>query len=319
MKEKIIELIDRNKMKEALTEISKYIIIEKINNNKINEALELILEVMDTEEIYNNFYSDKVNKKGEPLTLEKFKELIQIDPTSKNGRKGKYGDWIIKMYLNVGLPEEDYEKTFNNLQKFDKLKKKGVLEISDINQIQSPSSLFDVISTYSNQDIRSDKEIKFQDVDIISDNPNGYTIVSPKSHKSSCEWGTNTNWCTAADSSQSKKYYDTYTSKSPLYILINNQTKQKWQIHSKDKQFMDASDSPVKLIEILKTLFDTDEKSYYKFVNYINTKGTESDDIFIFDFENMTQDEYNIYKIGNIEKIMKNNDGTYDLMGSISL
>lgn len=75
-----------------------------------------------------------------------------------------------------------------------------------------------------------DSDLIFEDKD--------WKVYIPTSHKSSCELGKGTVWCTAW--SYTSKYYDYYKNKGNLIIFINKKDpKEKYQLCIKDKLFCD--------------------------------------------------------------------------------
>ena len=71
-------------------------LIDHLDNNKMTLLVEGIQEV-------KKYYPD--------IPDDKFMNLIKLDPTYKNDdRLGKAGKWILNLYKNKQLKEEDFYK-----------------------------------------------------------------------------------------------------------------------------------------------------------------------------------------------------------------
>ena len=79
-----------------------------------------------------------------------------------------------------------------------------------------------------------------KDSDLIFEDDD-WKVYIPTSHKSSCELGKGTNWCTAW--SNTSMYYDNYKNKGNLIIFINKEDPtEKYQLHIEGKLFCDKDD-----------------------------------------------------------------------------
>lgn len=85
----------------------------------------------------------------------------------------------------------------------------------DINQYDKISTLKKTLDDYDNRVRREIKTI--DDADVIYED-NEMTVVSPKTHKSSCYFGAGTKWCTAASDSG---HYDRYNQDGKLFYFIS--------------------------------------------------------------------------------------------------
>ena len=184
-------------------------------------------------------------------------KLIESDPTSKviNNKiqkTGKYSQWTIKKYLESSNSTrffEDLYKITNDLKIYDKIKHKLPEEKRDINKIKDSLELYNIVKPYAAQDLRLKSEKKGDIVTLFDDND--YHILIPKTKEAACSYGEGTRWCTA---SPGLTYFENYTSRGLLYIIIHkkellkdNITQDKYQFHFEDGQFMDVDDRSINL------------------------------------------------------------------------
>jgi uncharacterized protein (UPF0297 family) len=72
---------------------------------------------------------------------------------------------------------------------------------------------------------------------------NLWLCVIPENMYAACYWGSGTEWCTAVRNNEN--YFDSYYEDGDLIILINKQTKEKYQFHFASEQYMDKKDKPI--------------------------------------------------------------------------
>lgn len=133
---------------------------------------------------------------------------------------------------------------------------------ADINKYNSLPQLFNVVKPYMSA---SDERLNKDDIDQLEDDflKSGdaekvfenatWKVIVPHTHKASCFFGSNTQWCTANDSDS---YYNTYSSHGKLYININKKTGEKYQFHFEDQQYMDSDDDPIDISEFFDEYMD---------------------------------------------------------------
>lgn len=190
----------------------------------------------------------------------------RIDPQS-----GVYSEWIIKNLLKENFNSstfdrfisEDFYKVYEDLQKYHKYKKlfknlgedlnnPNTIKLGDINQIKSFDDLYVkllLLEPYIEaEEEKSELKSAEKDAEKIYNSDN-YLIIIPKTREASCAYGRNTRWCTA--STGSYNYFDQYSIKGPLYIIINKKTNQKHQFHFASEQYMDENDDPVKVSDFV--------------------------------------------------------------------
>ena len=239
-------------------------------------------------EIYSQLLK-KLKKQNRDLSFDDYISLIRIDPTYTGGQEpGSYTNWVIKQFLNDPKTlTEDSEKLYEHLQIFhinkDKLNKK------DITQYQSDADLFEAISPYLDSDLRSKRQREKEEstnYKIVHKDAE-WTIYTPLTWEASVSLGRGTNWCTAADSEDGKRYFEQYTADDPLYILINNNDPTlKYQFHFDSKQFMDSADRDIDIGRALNSIFSYEVRDWFVDklnidLNDIETAISRKIDIFI--------------------------------------
>ncbi len=102
---------------------------------------DLILEAATIQDIYQKYYSN--------IPQDIFQEIISADPTyntEKPNKMGKYGKWLLGIYLKGNLKTEDLYKVTDYLSYF--VKYYNRIENKDINKISDLPSLFNVIRPF---------------------------------------------------------------------------------------------------------------------------------------------------------------------------
>ena len=190
-----------------------------------------------------------------------FDKIIRLDPTFKEGSNsvGKYGKWLLGLYrkdnpLNYMFISDmlaDYDSKKNdrnyNIEK-DIGKFKSIADMESAIESATQAELShrqDVRNRQQarkNADVEKDAELVYEDAD--------WKVYVPKTYEASCKLGQGTRWCTA--STESRNYFDEYTSKGPLYININkHDPSEKYQFHFETGQFMDKYDEEIPIDDFL--------------------------------------------------------------------
>lgn len=189
--------------------------------------------------------------------------IVNADPTKNK----QYLQWIITKALKNNSDwrvkrfsywKEDLESTRFKLEKFDEFKRKNKLppEFRDIQKIRDDDELFEFVngleSKLEEEVLGSieDQEKKFFDnkeAEIYYESSK-IRIIVPKTHEASCFFGRKTNWCTAIP--KRPEIFGDYSVDSPLYIIENKATKDKWQFHFHSHQFMDEIDRLIDFVEL---------------------------------------------------------------------
>lgn len=172
-------------------------------------------------------------------------EIEQSDPT----RNKQFVLWIATQYIKGQLKFEDIYKLKDDLTKFvdpkfrSEMKRRNIN--ADINQY-TPRSLVDLINQLSSTEIAQpdDTDGAVEGARVLYDGPLGKLVI-PETEAASCQLGSGTRWCTAADKNN---MFKTYSSQGPLYIWIERKNKnigKKFQFHFETGQFMDSQDRPI--------------------------------------------------------------------------
>jgi hypothetical protein len=189
--------------------------------------------------------------------------LEAMDPTPNK----QYMIWLANQYIAGKFRLEDSGRIQELLTNFGTIKSR--LPEKDIGKYDL-HSLEDTIDKAMGSELGSSDALDagtfpvVPDSEILYNGPLGQLSI-PKTKKASCELGTGTKWCTAA---QNNNLFNQYASKGPLYIW-RDKDGSKYQFHFPSRQFMDGRDrelSPetIKYFRIhhpvLKKLFAREEK-----------------------------------------------------------
>ena len=242
---KDIKILD----KETVNENKNYINEEYFTPNElltedieINESL-LLEATLD--DIYTKYYSN--------IPQDEFWQIIKADPTyneQKSQKMGKYGKWLLNLYKQGKLKNEDLYKATDYLSYFVKYYNK--ITEKDINKLPDLPSLYNIIKPYkeasdNGEDIATSKSdevrrIKEDAEKVFEDNQ--WLVVVPHTQEASCYYGKNTQWCTAA--TDSYNMFNHYNNQGPLFINIRKTDGKKFQFHFETNSFMDETDTPIR-------------------------------------------------------------------------
>ena len=235
--------------KETVNENKNYINEEYFTPNElltedieINESL-LLEATLD--DIYTKYYSN--------IPQDEFWQIIKADPTyneQKSQKMGKYGKWLLNLYKQGKLKNEDLYKATDYLSYFVKYYNK--ITEKDINKLPDLPSLYNIIKPYkeasdNGEDIATSKSdevrrIKKDAEKVFEDNQ--WLVVVPHTQEASCYYGKNTQWCTAA--TDSYNMFNHYNNQGPLFINIRKTDGKKFQFHFETNSFMDETDTPIR-------------------------------------------------------------------------
>ena len=188
--------------------------------------------------------------------------------------------WIVNQYLKSQFKSSEVSVIKEILAGFVKVKPK--LEKKDIGQYKTVEDLRVAVDALKDADLRSNKEKERQFRDMLFKTGEAELIhrdselivISPKTHRASCYFGTNTKWCTA--SKDSPHYFDQYNKKGPLFIFIYQ--KKKYQLNIAKNgvvSFLDEtdqefnSDLKYSLISQVPVILDTLEQKSPKFFSKV--------------------------------------------------
>lgn len=200
----------------------------------------ILNEAASLDDIYVKYYNG--------IDRDIFNQIVSSDPTwrsEKPDKMGKYGKWLLKLYLTKNLKLEDLYKAKEYLSYF--IKYNGKIEIKDINRYGSLVDLYNVVKVFMdnpqmasshNDEIRRIKEGAEK---VYEDGE--WMVIIPHTQEASCYYGKGTQWCTAAE--ESWNYFDQYNDQGNLYINIRKSDGEKFQFHFETDSFMDATDAPI--------------------------------------------------------------------------
>ena len=212
---------------------------------------ESLLTEITSEEAWDKHYSDVEKFPSLKGDKELFLKLDSLYPKKGNQHNRGYFMWLYKMYRN-GLKEEDFYKVEEYLQLFNKYINKIDKDKRDINKYSTIQDLLNVVKSFRGAEVsgeematsktdeikkRREKELKL----VYKDDT--WKVYIPMTEWASCEIGKGTEWCTAA--TKSNNMFDHYNSDGPLYVLINNDDKSRYQLHFPSNQLMDVNDRTV--------------------------------------------------------------------------
>ena len=235
---------------------------ESVKLKNHNFLFEQYLIEATLDDIYTKYYSN--------IPQDEFWQIIKADPTydeQKSQKMGKYGKWLLNLYKQGRLKNEDLYKATDYLSYFVKYYNK--ITEKDINKLPDLPSLYNIIKPYkeasdNGEEIATSKsdevrKIKEDAEKVFEDNQ--WLVVVPHTQEASCYYGKNTQWCTAA--TDSYNMFNQYNNKGPLFINIRKADGKKFQFHFETNSFMDETDTPIHT-PIAKTIgLNTNLVQYY--------------------------------------------------------
>lgn len=207
----------------------------------INESQFInLFEAASLDDIYEKYYSK--------IPQDIFKQIISADPTynvEKSNKMGKYGKWLLQLYINRQLKIEDLYKATTYLKYF--IKYYNVINDKDINKCKSLSDLYNIVAYYMRNDYvatsKSDEVRKIKEGAEKVYEDERWLVVIPHTQEASCYYGKNTQWCTAAE--QSNNMFNHYNDQGFLYINIDKLNNCKYQFHFESDSFMNENDEAI--------------------------------------------------------------------------
>ena len=200
----------------------------------------LICEAATLDDIYVKYYSD--------IDRGIFNKIVSSDPTwreDKPNKMGKFGKWLLKLWVNKKLMLEDLYKATEYLSYF--VKYNNRIDVKDINKYHSLLELYNIVKVFmDNPDVATSNSDEIRRIKEGADKvfENGeWLVIVPHTKEASCYYGKGTQWCTAAE--QSHNMFDHYNNQGNLYINIRKSDGEKFQFHFESDSFMDATDTPI--------------------------------------------------------------------------
>ena len=194
-------------------------------------------EVATLQDIHGKYY------RGIPY--EDFDIIVHADPTAGPDKMGKYGKWLLSMYLKGKFSPQSFLKVKKYLEAFDKYKSR--LSINDINQIRSVDELQSIVTPYlesPNQPASKTQSIKAMksngSMKVYEDER--WVVIVPFTKDAAIQYGKGTKWCTSAIKNNMFNHYNGFGN---LYIMIDKIGKRKYQYHMEQNEFKDEQDKEV--------------------------------------------------------------------------
>lgn len=179
--------------------------------------------------------------------------IVRLDPTynpERPEKKGRYTGWLLTLYRQRALREEDYRDATEYLTAFEAHKRH--MEVRDIGRYRTLPDLYDAVRPYLAVREVSRKSVKRDEATKVYEDEE-WTVVVPHSWEASKLYGSGTRWCTA--STLTDAWFMRYTHYGELYICIDRRSGAKYQMLAlrKGKEYQycyDASDRCVMSGEI---------------------------------------------------------------------
>ena len=204
-----------------------------------------------------------------------FMQLIALDPTyrSGSGSLGKYGKWILNLYKNGVITEEDFGEITPILNQFTTYRNR--IDDKDLFHYKSLDELEEVLAAVVNDDsmLTDRQRLRFmknvasgkikssaEDEYDINYEDDEWIVRIPYTHEAAIKLGEDTKWCTA---NGNPEWWEKYTCPDPddpgelgyyLYIIENKHTGEKFQYCSnweEDCPFMNANDHEVDIEQFM--------------------------------------------------------------------
>lgn len=178
---------------------------------------------MELEKIYNTYYEKTIPR-------ETFESLLDLDPTSVvNKKMGRYCKWILNLWIQGKLKDEDRYKVRDYLETLSKhrfARGSGI----DVCKCKDLPDLYDRVRDLMGTETRSEveKEIKAAGSRVLYQDRK-WLVYQLLTWEASRLIGSGTQWCTASKVNRSA--FDNYTKRGPLLVFINKETSNKYQFH----------------------------------------------------------------------------------------
>ena len=219
--------------KNKLSQYSKY----NGDDTELDESLILKEGIEEVKKYYKNIPDDM------------FQTLVDLDPTYQGGNVlGKFGKWILNLYNKKLLKDEDFYKVTEYLITFkdnlSKMPNKDIMSYKTLPDLAKAIQPFEGQKDVSNK--QKSRDAKKGGKKILETNE--WLVICPKTEEAACYYGANTKWCTAA---KNDNMFDVYNREGPLYIFINKQNNEKYQMHAQSLSFMNELDEPVPPLKVI--------------------------------------------------------------------
>lgn len=229
-----------------------------------------------------------------------FKIFESANPVPRNK---SITEWLLKHLYKHNILIEDFDKIKNYISIFEKNKSKLPEEKRNIFNYENYKRLYNTLKEYGiygNAAGLTGKEInefiKSGDIENLGETEN-FKFYKILTVKGSCAIGKNTEWCTAKyAANDSRNMFSNYNKQSPLIVIVDKTNGNRYQYHSKSKQFMDEDDNDVK----------EEIKYNFEIIKFLISKS-------LFDIISLN---YNIIPLNKIQELFKDND-LFEFIGEI--
>jgi hypothetical protein len=204
--------------------------------------------------VADNIRSDNAQIDQNAINTELLSRFFTTYAEPADPTRGKiYVPWIAREYGNGNIRRlEDLGTRINPaLAKFEMYKRKKDFPPEGKDLMRLNASQFEnIIANYEPQEEVTDRG---QAQEVFKDQT--VRVIVPNDVTAACYYGQGTKWCTAASG---HNMFDHYNRQGKMYILLPQQPKydgEKYQLHFNSSQFMDETDTPVNLVELMTTRF----------------------------------------------------------------
>jgi hypothetical protein len=171
--------------------------------------------------------------------------------------------WWLQRYIDGGIPKwEDFHRVHRALVKYIGLQESGYFRRTpaaepyrDLGRFKGLHDLETFLDT-----VKKDEEISNAEKDkpapeeyrMLADTAR-WRVVVPLTQKAASYFGRNTKWCTT---SENGNMFHSYSSRGPLYIVLDKPNNRRWQFHFPSEQYMNEQDRSVSLSSFPEDFWD---------------------------------------------------------------
>ena len=207
-----------------------------IDWNILVEAKEDTLGQKFEQHIMTAYNADKSNKP-------QFSNAVDIVKYLSANIGRKYIEWLVGQYAGQHFHMGDIHELTTYIAEFEKLKQRGVIENTDLNDysvldLKHAVTHDPMKSKYVTNELWSNAKLKAEqdagNIHIIFDTPN-FKVIIPKNEATSIAYGSGSKWCVSAKESENR--FDEYNDQGHLYMI--NAGNQKFCMHLSMNEFQD--------------------------------------------------------------------------------
>lgn len=262
-----------------ITKNIKYIMLSESYKKRLLELSGVFTPTINeitSKEAFDKFYNNKEKYPALKGDENIFNQIVDAIPTNNNQFNKGYFEWIYRMIEKnqISLANlsdlKDYLTTFKEY--FNVIPK----DKRDINKFKSIDDLYQVIKDFKEKDLPKSKtqelkQIKEKEIKKVYDSGD-WSIYVPLTERASCLIGKGTKWCTSAEEDN---YFDNYNEKGKLYVIINKDENEKYQLHLEEKELRDSKNSSLDALHFFEYVSDgelidffekEDKEKFYKFI-----------------------------------------------------